>query len=343
MTPSLPLLLISLVTFLVAWRGTGWFREYALRQRLLDHPNERSSHTRPTPRGGGLLIAATSLVGLLLLPVFGALSWSAAVGLVGGGLVVAGVGMADDRGHIAARWRLLCHFSAAAWALYWCGGLPALPVFGRDLSLGWIAPLIGALYVVWMLNLTNFMDGIDGLAAGEAVTVTLGGAAAAWLAAPDAAHWVAPVVVAAGALGFLVWNWPPARIFMGDVGSGYLGFIVAGLSLVAAQNAPRLFWAWVVLSGVFVVDATTTLFTRLARGERPYEAHRTHAYQRLALAWGGHRPVTLGVVAINVVWLLPLALLVAARRVDGLVAVVVAYIPLLVLALRSGAGKPNRP
>lgn len=337
------LVLFPVITFALAWSGTAWFREHAVRTHLLDYPNDRSMHSLPTPRGGGLVIAFTSLLGLAVLPVTGALSWSAAMGLVGGGAAVAAIGTADDRGHIAPRWRLLLHFAAAAWLLYWCGGFPVLPIFGHTVSLGWLDWLIGALYIVWMLNLTNFMDGIDGFAASQAVVVNVGAALALMAASSNSSQWVVPLVVAAAALGFLVWNWPPARIFMGDAGSGFLGFIVAGLSLVAAKDTPHLFWSWIVLSGVFVVDATLTLLVRFVRGERLYDAHRTHAYQKLALRYGEHRLVTLGLLAVNLCWFLPLALLVAARRVDGTVAALVGYLPAVLFVYRSGAGRSNAP
>jgi Fuc2NAc and GlcNAc transferase len=159
--------------------------------------------------------------------------------------------------------------------------------------------------------------------------------------APEAAvavDFALPALLAAATLGFLVWNFPPAKIFMGDAGSGFLGLMLAALSLQAAVLRPVLFWCWVVLLGVFVVDATVTLIRRLLRGERVYEAHRSHAYQHAAIAFGAHRPVTLAVAAINVCWLLPWALAIAAGWVAGVVGLVLAYVPLVALALRFRAG-----
>jgi Fuc2NAc and GlcNAc transferase len=212
---------------------------------------------------------------------------------------------------------------------------------GITLNAGWLGWAIISLYVVWMLNLTNFMDGIDGIASVETITVCAGAAFSSVLASPNARLWLAPLVLASATLGFLVWNWPPAKIFMGDVGSGFLGLMLAVLALEAAWAAPRLFWSWVILFGVFVVDATVTLIRRVARGERFYEAHRSHAYQHVATRRGAHQPVTLAVGAINLCWLLPLALLVALGRLDGLAALAVAYTPLVIGAVRMGAGKPG--
>lgn len=321
---------------------TGLVRRYALSRKLLDHPNERTSHSVPTPRGGGVAVVIAFLAGLLLMGH--GVSFSAVMALLGAGLSVAVVGFVDDHGHIAARWRLLAHFSCAAWILYWIG-VPPLEVMGFNLELGVVGAVLAALYLVWMLNLYNFMDGIDGIAGVEALIVGAGGTAVYWVAglvggseAAVAGDFALPALLAAATLGFLVWNFPPAKIFMGDVGSSFLGLILAALSLQAAMARPVLFWCWVVLLGVFVVDATVTLIRRLLRGERVYEAHRSHAYQHAAIAFGAHRPVTLAVAAINVFWLLPWALAIAAGWVPGVVGLVLAYVPLVVLALRFRAG-----
>jgi Fuc2NAc and GlcNAc transferase len=328
---------LLLVFFASLWL-TGRFRRYALAQELVDHPNDRSSHVIATPRGGGVAIVLTTLTALPLLALANRLPWSAVAALVGSGLLIASVGFVDDRGHIAARWRLLGHFAAAAWVLYWLGGLPPLPMFGRTFELGWAGNVLALLYVVWLLNLTNFMDGIDGIAAIEAITVCLGGAGVYLISSAPAATGIGTIVLAAATLGFLCWNWPRARIFMGDAGSGFLGLMLAAFSLQAAWTAPRLLWAWIILLGVFVVDATVTLVRRVARGEKFYEAHRTHAYQHAAQRAGSHLPVTLAVAAINVCWLLPIALLVGRGALDGAVGVIIAYLPLLAAALYFGAG-----
>ena len=154
---------------------------------------------------------------------------------------------------------------------------------------------------------------------------------------PSAPSIVLTLVLAAAASGFLIWNWPPAKVFMGDVGSGFLGLMLAGLSLQAGRADARLFWSWVILLGVFVVDATLTLLRRLIRGDKVFEAHRLHAYQHAALRWG-HRSVTLSIAAMNLLWLMPIGLLVARGSLDGVVGVLIAYAPLVALAARLRAG-----
>ncbi|MBX9914733.1 MAG: glycosyltransferase family 4 protein [Pseudomonadaceae bacterium] len=322
---------------------TGALRQYALSRRLMDIPNARSSHSVPTPRGGGVAIVLSFLSALPLLANAGLISWPLTWALLGAGSGVAMLGFLDDHGHIAARWRLLGHFAAAIWALYWLGGLSPLTAFGFALDLGWVGHALAAVYLVWLLNLYNFMDGIDGIASVETLCVCAGGAfiyaLLGGVSVSLASDYAVPLLLAAATLGFLFWNFPLARIFMGDAGSGFLGITLGVLSLQAAWVAPHLFWSWLILLGVFIVDATFTLLRRLLRGDKVYEAHRSHAYQYASRQFGRHLPVTLAVLVINVCWLLPLALVVALGWVDGLVALLVAYAPLLWLAVRFRAGE----
>ena len=316
---------------------TWVLRRYALSRSLMDIPNGRSSHSVPTPRGGGVAIVLTYLVTLVLVAFAGWVSWSAALPLLGAGALIAVVGFLDDHGHIAARWRLLAHFGAAIWALAWMGGLPTISLFGNELDLGWFGHLLAALYLVWMLNLYNFMDGIDGIASIEAVCACAGACLVYWLTGHENLM-LAPMLLAVAVLGFLYWNFPPARIFMGDAGSGFLGVVIGILSLQAAWAAPEMLWVWLILLGVFVVDATFTLGRRLLRGDKVYEAHRSHAYQFASRVAGRHLPVTLTVMAINLLWLLPIALFVGLGF-DGVLGLLVAYIPLVLLAIKFHAGE----
>ncbi|MDX2207533.1 MAG: glycosyltransferase family 4 protein [Gemmatimonadales bacterium] len=331
------------LTFGLAVLLTGIFRRYALARELLDIPNARSSHQIATPRGGGVAIILATLIAFTIAAMLGDFSWRFAIAAVGGGTLVAVIGFRDDLAHIAPRWRLAGHFLAAAWLLWWIPSLPALPLLDGEIALGPIGYLIAALYTVWLINLTNFMDGIDGIASVEVITVTIGGVMLQMVGGPDDSRWVAPLILGAATLGFLVWNWPPARIFMGDAGSGFLGFMLALLSLDVSTQTPELYWAWVILLGVFIVDATTTLTRRLRRRQSPAEAHRSHAYQHAAIRYRSHRAVVLTVAALNLLFLLPVALLVATGRLAGPIGVLVAYAPLTALALRLGAGGDQPP
>ena len=321
----------------ISWLLTAAVRRYALASQLLDMPNERSSHTAPTPRGGGLAIVISFLAIVLALSLLDLLELRLMIAALGAGALVAVLGYVDDRSSLPARWRFLGHLVAAIWVLGWMGPVPPVPLFGAVVDLSYAGPMLCALYLVWMINLFNFMDGIDGIASVEAITTSLGGALLWWLAG-SGNGWAVAVVFAGCVAGFLVWNFPPAKIFMGDAGSGFLGLMVALLSLWCAQATPVLFWSWFILIGCFMVDATTTLVRRVRRGERFFEAHRAHAYQYASRRAGRHLPVTLACGAINVLWLLPLATLVGLGKLDGLAGVLIAYAPLVWLAFHFRAG-----
>lgn len=318
--------------------ATGLIRRYALSANMLDYPNARSSHSTPTPRGGGISIVLSFLIvsaagGIVAHKLPEPLLWA----LLVSGSAVALLGVIDDRRGVSARWRFLAHAAAACFALWLFKGIPAVPAFGMSLDLGVGGVVVAGLYLVWMVNLYNFMDGIDGLAGIEAITVALGGALT-WALAVDTTHWHTAVIFAASATGFLAWNYPPAKIFMGDGGSGFVGMVIGLLSLWAGHEEPRVFWCWFILIGCFMVDATTTLVRRVRRGERFHEAHRSHAYQYASRIFKSHERVSLAIAVINVAWLLPIAVLVARQLLDGVVGVIIAYVPLVLLAFKLKAG-----
>lgn len=325
--------IVGFLSFMLTWL----LRRYAFAHGLIDLPNSRGSHTIPTPRGGGVAIVLSFLAAISILFFGDVLPLSQFAALFGAGSFVAFNGFWDDHGHIAARWRLLGHFLAAFWALYWIGGLAPISFFGLSLETGIFGYLIAAFFLVWMLNLYNFMDGIDGIAGVEAVTVCAGAAFLYWMRGEPQA--CGPMLLACSVLGFLCWNYPPAKIFMGDAGSGFLGITFGIFALQAAWISSNLFFAWLILLGVFIVDATLTLARRFLRGEKVYEAHRSHAYQFASRYYGRHLPVTLATGIINIGWLLPVAFLVIDERLEGIVGLLVAYLPLVLLAFRFQVGE----
>lgn len=281
-----------------SWLLTGQIRRFALANAILDMPNARSSHAIPTPRGGGVAIVLLVLGGTFLASRVEMLHPDAAAAFIVGGGLVALVGWLDDRRGVRPALRALIHFAAAGWAVYLLGGLPSLTVGSGVVALGPLGSLLAVLGIVWMTNLYNFMDGIDGIAGGQALCA---GAAGGVLLALSGSAGLASVafVVAAATAGFLIWNWAPAKIFMGDVGSGFLGYTFGALA-VASENAggvPLL--AWVLLLGVFVVDATVTLLRRVAARQVPHEAHRDHAYQRAVRGGMSHARVSGWVIVLN--------------------------------------------
>jgi len=308
----------------------------------MDIPNERSSHITPTPRGGGIAFVATSLIGFLLLLLNNALNGTELLALCCAGSIVAIAGHLDDRQKISgATVRLVLHAISAIILVAGVGIPSELALFDRTVNTGLVGSILGVVYLVWMLNLFNFMDGTDGIAASEAIFVLLAGALLSYHVLSDANHSPAAIVLAASTFGFILYNWSPAKIFMGDVGSGFLGIVIGGLSLIAANQDRELLWVWIILLAAFVSDATVTLIRRLLRKQKPHVAHRSHAYQHLAIGLNSHAKVALLVLAVNIAWLLPIAFLVADKQVAGTTGVIIAYVPLLIAALAFGAGKDS--
>lgn len=277
---------------------TGLVRAYALHRSVLDVPNDRSSHTVPTPRGGGLAIVVAALAVIGAGAAFDLVPGRLALAVGVGGGAIALVGWVDDHRPLSARSRLVAQFAAAGFAVWLLGGLPVLDLGHVEVPLGPVGAVLSVVTLVWLTNLYNFMDGIDGLAGGEAVLVAgAGGALAAAVGAPGIAF--AAWSVAAASAGFLVWNWPPARIFMGDVGSAFLGFAIGVLALASERGGAVPILVWLLLLGAFVFDATVTLARRALRRERLSAPHRSHAYQRLARSAASHRTATLATLGVG--------------------------------------------
>ena len=317
---------------------TGFIRSYALRSGLIDTPNPRSSHDRPTPRGGGLSIVITFIALLVLLYLITDMPKQVFYALLSGGTVIGGVGLLDDRRHIPAAYRILVHFAAASIAVYMIGGLPPLQIGAHSIDLGWSGHILSVVFLVWLTNLFNFMDGIDGIATIEAIFIA---SAAFIISDAEPRHYLMLLEagLAASCVGFLFWNWPPAKIFLGDVGSGFLGVILGTLAIISANLNDLPIWTWLILAGVFIADATVTVVRRMINGEKWYTAHRSHAYQRAARRLQSHKQVTVLVSAINVGWLLPLAWFSALRPEFGWWLTLLAWAPLCVIAVFLGAGR----
>lgn len=287
---------LSLLLFACAALLTYAIREFALKKELLDHPNERSSHTIPTPHGGGLAIVLASYTGFIYLftqaQMPAELFWALMASLP---LVI--ISLIDDVRPLSAKLRITVHFLSAAAALYFLGGVNEADFILFTLQGVWLN-IPALIFIVWMLNLYNFLDGIDGYAGSEAVFIGLG-AFILFGSAPA-------LLIAAATLGFLLFNWQKASIFMGDVGSAFLGFIFAVLALHDASSAS--FLAWIILPILFGFDATLTLWRRFRRGDNVTQAHKEHAYQRLVQAGFSHQKTVLLAMFINLVLLFALFL-----------------------------------
>jgi UDP-N-acetylmuramyl pentapeptide phosphotransferase/UDP-N-acetylglucosamine-1-phosphate transferase len=264
------------------------------RLHILDYPNERSLHSRPDPRTGGVAIVSAIFAGCFVYMLVSAqappreLVW-----LAGLAAVIACVSYLDDRKHIPVGYRFAAHVAVAI--LLVAGGLGigslALPWLTLGLA-GWLAAGLTVLFIVWMINLYNFMDGMDGFAGGMAVSGFGAFAVMGWLT--DHHLFLAiSLVIASASAGFLLFNFPPARIFMGDAGSSTLGLLAAALSLWGARDGVFPLWLALLVFSPFIADATVTLLRRLWRREKVWQAHKTHYYQQLAQAGWGHRKTVL--------------------------------------------------
>lgn len=322
--------------FAIALAGTWLARRYALRARLIDHPGERRSHAVATPRGGGIAIVAAVLPVLVALGLRDAQARALFAPIVLGLLLVAGIGWRDDHRPLPASLRLAVHGIAAAllaWGLHAAGAGTAVVACGFALALV-------------LVNIWNFMDGIDGLAAGQALVVALAYAAFAAIGGGGAVTWLG-VALAAACAGFLPFNLPRARIFLGDVGSGALGFLVAVLAVLSLRDtgeaqAPLLLLPLLA----FGVDASLTLARRILRGERWWEAHAQHAFQAHARR-SGHGPVTAGFTA----WTLVASAFMVAAKAAPAPVIMCATVVSMVLAVgtwwflqarRAATGRPRR-
>jgi len=275
------------------------YKGYALKKNILDNPNERSSHVIPTPRGGGIVFPILWIAYLLVIYFFGFIGDQYLLIFIPSVIALAIIGFLDDCFNISAKWRFLTQLIAAIYSLWLLGGFSIIQVGMWSLTLGYVGFIIAVLMLIWSTNLYNFMDGIDGIAAIEALFVFGCGGYFIWDAGGyELARliWAMAIIVA----GFLVWNRPHAKIFMGDVGSSLLGFLTILFGVIGEVKYKVPLLLWVILYGVFWFDATVTLVRRILHGDVWYQAHRLHAYQRLQLKNFSHKKILLAIIIVNV-------------------------------------------
>ncbi len=332
---TLEILLPILVGF-VAWATTAWVYRRAERLHLIEYPNFRSSHEYPTPSGGGLGIVLASLAaGVWLCRDRGPEYWT----ILALATLIAAIGLRDDLHHLSKGVRFGVQLLASATLAITTLDVPEISAPGLALFVFMV--LAG----VWWINLFNFMDGIDGIAGSQAIfmlgTATLAGT---WFHPDFAASptWLWMLVIGAATFGFLWHNWAPARIFMGDIGSTYLAFMILALASVSISEGWLSYSFWLILGAVFIADTSITLVRRMASGQRWLEAHRSHAYQRLARRWHSHAKATGLTIAVNQLWLAPLAWLSLSRIDWAPLLVALAYAPIVAGVLLLDAGKPDQ-
>ena len=307
-------------TFAISIFACAIYLRMAKSWRILDRPNERSSHREPTPHGGGLPVMLAFALGFgFASPWAFEFTWlfSAAVFLMC-------IGVFDDALGLPVAVRFVLYTLtgiASAWVLMGYQATAITPL--------WVCQLLGLSFaIVWALNLYNFMDGIDGIAATQCVLASLGAAFLTSTQDNAAAYTFFCLLLAASTLGFLVWNWAPARLFLGDAGSIPIGYLLAGLAGFGAVQGFVSFAVWFVLLAVFIGDASWTLAARLLTGQKISEAHNQHGYQRLSRHWGSHQSVVLLFLAVYLFWLFPIAWLLHYSPEKSVYLVILAYIPI---------------
>jgi Fuc2NAc and GlcNAc transferase len=317
---------VVLATLFLSVILCGAYLRLALRWRLLDAPNERSSHRAPTPHGGGVPLILALAAGLACAAWSGvAWSWQLLF-LAGVACLLMLLGVIDDMRDLSSKLRFalygLCCLGTAVLLLAPLQG-------GWPLAMRLLVLLPVSLGMLWLLNLYNFMDGIDGIAALQCVLVCFSVAGLCW-SDPRASHYVLfCLLLGVSHLGFLVWNWPPARLFMGDAGSVPTGYLLAALALLGSVQGVLNPACWLILLALFITDASWTLVWRAATAQAFTRPHRLHAYQRLSRHWRSHRKVDYLLAGITAVWLLPLAWAARLRPEWSVLLVILAYLPLL--------------
>lgn len=318
---------LAVVVCVISYLTVSGIRRWAGR-RLLDIPNERSSHFYPIPRGGGLAIVIVTLAGSWLILPFGrseVTAWHWLVFTIAA-LLIAGVSWLDDLRSLSTRVRFAAHLTGALVICLAFGTWKEIVLPGMgSFSLDWIGWPLTLLWIVGLTNAYNFMDGIDGIAGGQAIVAGVGWVVLGIISQQPFIIAVG-ILLAASSLGFLGHNWPPAKIFMGDVGSAFLGFTFAVLPVIVARSNPHFVLIGILMVWPFVFDTAFTFLRRLLKRENAFTAHRSHLYQRLVISGLSHRTVDLLYVALALIGVILAVAFVLDCRHIGIVALAVLMI-----------------
>ena len=284
--------MIFILLLLFSFSLTYLIKNYYIKNALLDKVNERSSHSVPTPHGGGIAIAVTWFLGLSYLYFINEIDTNLFYALMVG-IIISVVSFFDDIYELSAKLRMVVQSIVAILGIILLGGFETLNFDLFTITNPIITNIFAFLLIVWYINLYNFLDGINGYAGSEAVFLAVAGFV---LFGGD--HFL---ILAISVLGFLYWNWNKAKIFMGDVGSTLLGYNIAIFTIYYANQEASNLWIWIILFGVFWFDATITLIRRKLNNEKLSQAHKKHAYQRLTQSGWSHYKVTNYSIVLNIV------------------------------------------
>lgn len=284
--------MIYIILLLISFLLTYFIKNYMIKKSLVASVNERSSHTTPTPHGGGIALAITWFIGLFYLYFIGEISSNLFYALLFGA-VISIVSFFDDIYELSPKIRLIAQAIVAIGGLYFLGGFETLTFGIFDIQNLIFTNIFAFFMIIWFINLYNFLDGINGYAGSEAIFLALAG-----FILFSGNHFL---VLSVAVLGFLYWNWNKAKIFMGDVGSTLLGYNIAIFTIYYANEQASNFWIWIILFGIYWFDATLTLIRRKLNKEKLSLAHKKHGYQRLTQAGWSHYKVTNYSIGLNII------------------------------------------
>ena len=316
--------MILFLLFILSFLLTYFTKNYAIKKSLIDIPNDRSSHTIPTPHGGGIAIAITWFVGLSYLDINKLIDTNLFYALMIG-VIISFISFFDDLYDLSPKIRLVTQSLVAIGGLYILGGLDVIDFGLFTIKNPIFTNLLAFFMIVWFINLYNFLDGINGYAGSEAVFLGIAG-----YLLFGGNHFLVLVV---SVLGFLYWNWNKAKIFMGDVGSTLLGYNVAIFTIYYANQNSENFWKWLILFALFWFDATLTLYRRWENKEKLSQAHKKHAYQRLTQARWSHLKVSTYAIVINIL-IFCLVYFISNIYIDFLVTIILLYVTIKLVDLK---------
>ncbi len=309
------------------------YQKIAIKKGILANPNFRTLHETPVPKGGGIVFASITILGIFLLWRSGQMPNNLFMTLGVGGCIATFLGFFDDINNIGAKKKLAVQIFLSGFALFHLDGGVLSSI---DLIPDWIAIPLSLLFLVWVINAYNFMDGIDGMAASGAIFSSGVVIVTIVLTNEFSEVTIFLLLLMASVLAIIVFNWPPATIFMGDAGSVFLGYIFGVLILYTTMNNEVSIWTWIIVFGYFIADTTVTQIARLILVKKWYMAHRSHAYQNLARISNSHLKVTLGVIFYYLMWLFPLAIWSALEPDMAIFATIIALTPASIFSYKYG-------
>jgi Fuc2NAc and GlcNAc transferase len=331
--------------FIISFLLTFFVKEIVRKKGFLDKPNNRSAHKIPTPTLGGIAIVLSFLLGICTMFYAATIPNDLFIPIILGGGLLAIISLFDDIQPIAVKYRITLHILVAVLTVYWLNPNLFFEWFDYHLGFGYFSAILSVIIIIIAINTVNFMDGIDGLVSLEVIfvasTITL--LLMQQNNIVEARYFALLVAIM---LGFLFWNFSPAKIFMGDVGSIFLGFLLAVLMIVTINNKDISMWTWLILLAVFWVDVVFVLIVRLLTKQKIFKAHKTHCYQKVTQFFEmkknrtfAHRTTVVLITLINILWLFPLAIVSQYYENYGLWLLIISCLPLLFLAFRFKAGR----